>query len=94
MTFPEIFEKFKNHSYIRRKCWSNDVFIQYRHTAHYIREIVFKISEENNFSSQVMYEAYKKLDRLPKIIHLINNDIRLSAEDLFADDWEDIDDCK
>lgn len=25
MTFPEIFEQFKNHSYIRRKSWSNDI---------------------------------------------------------------------
>ena len=37
MTFPEIFEKFKNHSYIRRKTWHKDVFIQYRVSAELIR---------------------------------------------------------
>lgn len=29
MTFPEIIEKFKNRCYIRRKCWSKNIFIQY-----------------------------------------------------------------
>jgi len=45
MTFPEIFEQFKNHSYIRRKSWSNDVFIQLRSTAALIRLVVFEVGK-------------------------------------------------
>jgi hypothetical protein len=45
MTFPEIFEQFKSHSYIRRKSWSNDVFIQLRNTATLIRLVVFEIGK-------------------------------------------------
>ena len=90
MTFPEIFDSFKNHSYIRRECWSNDVFINLRYTAPLIREVVFKIYEDNDFQSKVMYETYKKTNQLPKKIVILNNDVRLSADDLLADDWEDI----
>ena len=88
MTFVEIFNEFKNHSYIRRKCWSNDVFINLRYTSPLIREVVFKIYEENDFQSKVMYETYKKINQLPKKIVILNNDVRLSADDLLADDWE------
>lgn len=42
MTFPEIFEQFKNHSYIRRKSWTNDVFIQLRVTTTLVRLVVFE----------------------------------------------------
>lgn len=42
MTFPEIFEKFKSHSYIRRESWSKDVFIQLKHTEKLIRVVIFK----------------------------------------------------
>ena len=42
MTFIELFENLKNHSYIRRESWSKDVFIQYRHTAPLIRLIKFE----------------------------------------------------
>jgi len=42
MTFPEIFEQFKSHSYIRRKSWPNNVFIQLKHTEKLIRIVVFK----------------------------------------------------
>jgi hypothetical protein len=42
MTFPEIFEQFKSHSYIRRKRWSEDVFIQLRNTATLVRLVVFE----------------------------------------------------
>ena len=45
MTFPDIFEKFKNHSYIRRKSWSNDVFIQLRSTTTLIRLVVFEVGK-------------------------------------------------
>lgn len=71
MTFPEIFENFKKHSYIRRKSWSKDVFVQLRHTAVLIRLVKFEIE---------------------KSPETLDNDIRLSAEDLIADDWIDIDD--
>lgn len=71
MTFPEIFENFKNHSYIRRKSWSEDTFVQLRHTAVFIRLVKFEIG---------------------KSPETLNNDIRLSAEDMIADDWIDIDD--
>lgn len=78
MTFPEIFENFKNHSYIRRKRWSKDVFVQLRHTATLIRLIMFETTDISKM----------------KTINTLNNDIKLSAEDLIADDWIDIDDCK
>lgn len=71
MTFPEIFEQFKNHSYIRRKSWSNDVFIQLRSTATLIRLVVFEVG---------------------KTPHTLNNDYRITAEDLLGDDWIDIED--
>ena len=71
MTFPEIFEQFKNHSYIRRKSWSKDVFVQLRHTALLIRLVKFEIG---------------------KSPETLDNDIRLSAEDLLGNDWIDIED--
>lgn len=71
MTFPEIFEEFKNHSYIRRTSWSENVFIQLRHSTELIRLV--------NFESG-------------KTIKTLNNDTRLTTEDLLADDWIDIDD--
>lgn len=42
MTFPEIFEQFKSHSYIRRKRWSENVFIQLRVTTTLVRLVVFE----------------------------------------------------
>ena len=45
MTFPEIFEQFKNHSYIRRESWSNDTFIQLRSTTTLIRLVVFEVGK-------------------------------------------------
>ena len=76
MTFPEIFENFKNHSYIRRENWTNDVFIQLRHTATLIRLVMFETTDPLKM----------------KTINTLNNDVKLSAEDLIADDWIDIDD--
>ena len=74
MIFPEIFENFKNHSYIRRECWSKDVFIQLRNTATLIRLVEFATTDTSKM----------------KEINTLNNDVRLSAEDLIADDWIDI----
>ena len=71
MTFPDIFDNFKNHSYIRRESWNKDVFIQLRHTAQLIRMVVFEVG---------------------KTPQLLNNDCRISAEDLLAEDWIDIED--
>jgi len=71
MTFREIFKQFKSHSYIRRKSWSEDTFVQLRSTANLIRLVNFKIG------------------KTPKTL---NNDIRLTAEDLLADNWIDIED--
>ena len=71
MTFPEIFEQFKNHSYIRRESWEENSFIQLRNTEPLIRLITFEIG---------------------KSPYMISDDIGLSAEDLLADDWIDIDD--
>ena len=73
MTFPEIFENFKNHSYIRRKSWTEHIFVQYRYSAPLIRLVKFTIG---------------KLE-----INTLNNDTKLTAEDLLADDWIDIDEC-
>ena len=78
MTFTEIFENFKNHSYIRRECWSEDVFIQLRNTATLIRLVMFATADTSKM----------------KAINTLNNDVRLSAEDLLADDWIDIDDYR
>ena len=77
MTFTEIFENFKNHSYIRRESWSENTFIQLRHTVvNQIRFVMFATADTPNM----------------KAINVLNNDIRLSADDLLADDWVDIDD--
>jgi hypothetical protein len=81
MTFTEIFENFKNHSYIRRECWSEDVFIQLRNTATLIRLVMFATADTSKTKSI-------------KSINTLNNDVRLSAKDLIADDWIDIDDYK
>lgn len=77
MTFPEIFDKFKNHSYIRRESWNKDLFIQYRSTAPLIRMIIFATAD----TSQM------------KAINTLDNDIRISAEDMMANDWIDIENC-
>jgi len=71
MTFPEIFESFKNHEYVRRKCWHNDVFVQYRIPVDLIRLVQF-IEGSQAYADQPF---------------VISNDTRLTASDLFADDW-------
>lgn len=71
MTFPEIFNNFKNHKYVQRKCWHKDVFIQYRDSVNLIRMVQF-IENSQAYADEPF---------------VINNDIRLSASDLFADDW-------
>lgn len=71
MIFPEIFEKFKSHSYIRRASWSKNTFVQLRNTANLIRLVYFEMG---------------------KTPDTLDNDVRLTAEDLLADDWIDIDD--
>jgi hypothetical protein len=71
MSFPEIFEKFRSHSYIRRESWSEDTFIQLRSTTNLIRLVYFEMG---------------------KTPDTLDNDVRLTAEDLLADDWLDIDD--
>jgi len=77
MTFTEIFENFKKHSYIRRESWSENTFIQLRRTVvNQIRFVMFATADTTNM----------------KVINVLNNDIRLSADDLLADDWVDIDD--
>jgi hypothetical protein len=76
MKFTEIFEEFKNHSYIRRESWSEDVFVQLGSTANLIRLVMFATSDTPKM----------------KAINTLNNDIRLTAEDLLADDWIDIED--
>ena len=76
MTFPEIFKNFKNHCYIRRKSWSEHVFVQYRYSIPLIRMVKFV-----NYSVEDIDKS---------LIDILNNDIKLTAEDLFADDWVDI----
>ena len=71
MTFPEIFEEFKSHSYIRRASWSKNTFVQLRSTANLIRLVYFEMG---------------------KTPDTLDNDVRLTTEDLLADDWIDIDD--
>ena len=70
MTFIEIFDKFKNNSYIRRESWSKNIYVQLRNTATLIRLVLFEHGKTPN---------------------TLNNDIRLTAKDLLADDWVDID---
>ena len=76
MKFTEIFDKFENHSYIRRESWSEDTFVQLRSTANLIRLVMFATADTPKM----------------KAINTLNNDIRLTAEDLLADDWIDIED--
>lgn len=77
MKFTEIFDKFESHSYIRRESWSEDTFVQLRSTANLIRLVMFATADTSKM----------------KAINTLNNDIRLTAEDLLADDWVDIEDC-
>ena len=76
MKFIEIFDKFESHSYIRRESWSDDTFIQLRSTTNLIRLVMFATADTLKM----------------KAINTLNNDIRLTAEDLLADDWIDIED--
>ena len=71
MTFPEIFNNLRNHEYVQRKCWHKDVFIQYRVPVDLIRLVQF-IKGSQAFADQPF---------------VISNDTRLTASDLFADDW-------
>lgn len=71
MTFYQIFSNFKNHEYIRRRNWNEEVFIQYRTTTDLIRMV------------QLFEDGHAPF--------VIDNDIRLSAADLVADDWTAID---
>ena len=77
MTFPEIFDNFKNHSYIRRKSWSKHVFAQYRHAVPLIRLVWF--TDDN------MEDSRKSA------VDTLSNDFKFTAEDLLADDWVTID---
>ena len=70
MTFVEIFDNFKNHFYIRRESWSNNVFIQLRNNVQFIRLVEFEPGKTPN---------------------TLNNDVRLTTEDLLADDWINLD---
>lgn len=80
MTFAEIYDKFKNHSYIRRESWPEHIFIQFRYSAPLIRMVIF--SETDTSGKNQM-----------KSIEAINNDIHINATDLFAEDWIDIENC-
>ena len=71
MTFLEIFNNFKNHEYVQRKCWHKDVFIQYRDSVDLIRLVQF-IEGSQAYADEPF---------------VIDNDTRLTASDLFADDW-------
>ena len=77
MTFPEIFDNFKNHSYIRRESWSKHVFAQYRHAVPLIRLVWF--TDDN------MEDSRKSA------VDTLSNDFKFTAEDLLADDWVTID---
>ena len=77
MTFPEIFDNFKNHHYIRRKSWSKHVFAQYRHAVPLIRLIWFT---DDNIE-----------DSCKSAVDTLSNDFKFTAEDLLADDWVNID---
>ena len=77
MTFPEIFDNFKNHSYIRRESWSKHVFAQYRHAVPLIRLVWFT---DDNIE-----------DSRKSAVDTLSNDFKFTAEDLLADDWVNID---
>ena len=77
MTFPEIFDNFKNHSYIRCESWSKHVFAQYRHAVPLIRLVWFT---DDNME-----------DSCKSAVDTLSNDFKFTAEDLLADDWVTID---
>ena len=77
MTFLEIFDNFKNHSYIRRKSWSKQVFAQYRHVVPLIRLVWFT---DDNIE-----------DSCKSTVDTLSNDFKFTAEDLLAYDWVNID---
>lgn len=77
MTFPEIFPNLQNHSYVRRESWSKHVFIQYRHSTPLFRLVMFATSSNEKM----------------RIINTLDNDYRISAEDIMGNDWIDIENC-
>ena len=77
MTFVEIFDNFKNHKYIQRKCWHKDVFIQYRYSVGITDSVgLIRLVQFMEGSQAYADEPF-----------VIDNDTRLTASDLFADDW-------
>ena len=55
--------------------YAGSYFINLRYTAPLVRLVMFATADTPNMKS----------------INTLNNDIRLSTDDLLADDWEDID---
>jgi len=79
MTFGEIFEALKKHDFVRRQSWAEHVFIQYRYTAPLIRMVRLASGAEE--------------DRDLPVINTLDNNYRVTADDLFATDWINIDNC-
>lgn len=87
MTFEKVLENFKNHSYIRRECWGENLFVQLRNDSEtpLIRMVQFVDCDPMNDS--VSIKAMQKIGLSPKQIRLLDNDVRFSAEDILEDDW-------
>lgn len=85
MSFSEILEDFKNHKYIRRESWAENMFIQLSPSNSTIQSIQFEDIPNNLKSFTVI--ANEALGIKPKSIFIIDTDIRLTADDILANDW-------
>ena len=87
MLFKEILENFKKHSYIRRECWGENLFVQLRDDSETPLIRMVQFVECDPFNDTVSMKAMRITGMTPKQIHVLNNDIRFSAEDILASDW-------
>ena len=89
MSFPEIFEYFKNNFYIRRESFEDGLFIQLVNIppVNIIRSVKFE--EYDNIDKAEMSLSEKAYyDRIrPQKIVIVDPVVRLSGDDLIADDW-------
>lgn len=87
MTFEKVLENFKNHSYIRRECWRENLFVQLRNDSETPLIRMVQFVDCDPMDDSVSIKAMQKIGLSTKQIRLLDNDVRFSAEDILADDW-------
>ena len=87
MAFEKVLENFKNQSYIKRECWGENLFVQLRNDSETPLIRMVQFVDCDTMYDNVSIKAMQKIGLSPKQIRLLDNDVRFSAEDILADDW-------